>query len=294
MELLYSEEHLGCINYDQGNNPVIEIVSIEKSESWGNLSLGNKLIFLLNGEISFSYGKFTNCQIGNKRIVYLPTGHNFICKAIENTTLLVMRIQGYTHFCDDYHFKDLEKNTPNAPKHTSSVETTEPATLEINNIMEKYLDALLQYIGAGAKCRHFYLIKIKELFYIFRWFYPKQALLQFFQCHLKGGSEFAAYIMDTWYKYRSVGELAEAMNYTVSGFEKRFKRVFGISPYKWMMNQKAERIYHQVRTTDLTFKQISSDFGFTSLSHFNDFCKANLGKSPGDIREKSGIGGNHE
>ena len=84
------------------------------------------------------------------------------------------------------------------------------------------------------------------------------------------------------------------MNYTVSGFEKRFKRVFGVSPYKWMNNQKAKMIFQQVRTTDLTLKEISANFGFTSLSRFNDFCKTNLGKPPGDIREKSHIGGNHE
>lgn len=295
MELLYSEEHLRCINYDRGDNPIIEIVSIEKSGSWENLPLGNKLVFLLNGEISFSFGRFINCRIGKKRIIYLPTGYNFSCEALEGSTLLVIRIQGYTRFCDDYHFKDLEKNIPGGvADYINRVKETVPATLEINGVMERFVDSLLQYISAGAKCKCFYTIKIKELFYIFRWFYPKEALADFFQSSLKGGSEFAAYIMDTWHKYRSVGDLANAMNYTVSGFEKRFKRVFGISPYKWMTNQKAERIFNQVRTTSLTFKQISSDFGFTSLSHFNDFCKTNFGKSPGDIRENSGIGGNPE
>lgn len=293
MELLYSEEHLRCINYDRGENPVIEVMSIEKCGLWENLPLGNKLIFLLNGRILFSYGKFTDCQIGKGQIIYLPTGYNFTCKAMENSTLLVMHIQGQTSFCDDYHFKDLGKNIPNVTEYSYSVRR-EPVSLEINEMMEKYLDSLLEYIRMGAKCKCFYQIKIKELFYIFRWFYPKEVLRSFFEYSLKGGGEFASYIMDAWYKYSSVGELADAMNYTVSGFEKRFKRVFGISPYKWMVNKKAERIFHQVRMTDLTFKQISSDFGFTSLSRFNDFCKNNFGKPPGDLRENSGIGGKHE
>lgn len=293
MELLYLEEHLRCINYDHGENPIIELVSIEKGELWENLPLGNKLIFLLNGEISFSFGKYTDCLIGSKRILYLPTGYKFTCKAMESSKFLAVCIQGYTCFCDDYHFKDLEKIISDIPGYPDLV-GTKPTTLEINGVMEKYLDNLLDYIYVGAKCRSFYLIKIKELFYIFRWFYPKEALAGFYQYALKGGSDFAASIMDTWHKYKSVGELAEAMNYTVSGFEKRFKRVFGISPYKWMMNQKAKKIFHQVRATDLTFKQISYEFGFSSLSRFNDFCKANFGKSPGEIRENSGNGGKQE
>ncbi|MBK5719713.1 helix-turn-helix transcriptional regulator [Dysgonomonas sp. Marseille-P4677] len=293
MKLLYSEEHLRCIHYDQGKNPVIEVVSIEKNESWENLPLGNKLIFLLSGEISFSYGQFINYKVGEKNIIYLPTGFKFSCNAFENSTLFVMSIQGHKNFCEDYLFKDLEKKNYSVPDYSSLAEV-KPAILEINEALEKYIDTLLLYVNAGAKCKSFYMIKIKELFHIFRWFYPKDSLKEFFRYSLKGGSEFGSYIMDNWQKYASVGELAEAMNYTVSGFEKRFKRVFGVSPYKWMLNQKAERIFHQIRMTDLTFKQISANFGFTSLSRFNDFCKSNFGNPPGNIRENNGIGGKHE
>lgn len=293
MELLYSEEHLRCINYDQDKNPIVEVISVEKDELWENLPLGNKLIFLLDGEISFSFGKFTNCRIRKDRIIYLPGGYRFVCKGLESSTFIVVCVQGHTYFCEDYHFKDLEKMSISMPRYPNQA-IIEPATLEINEAMARYLESLLQYIGAGAKCKSFYQIKIKELFYIFRWFYPKEALIDFFQSSLRGGSQFTTDIMNNWAKYKSVGDMAEAMNYTVSGFEKRFKRVFGVSPYRWMINQKAERIFHQVRMTDLTFKQISSDFGFTSLSRFNDFCKTNFGKPPGYIRGNDRIGENDE
>jgi len=293
MKLLYPEEHLVCINYEKGENPIIEVVSIEKDKMWENISLGNKLVFILDGEISFSLGTFTDCQIGKMQILYIPTGYNFSCRALENCRFIVMSIQGQARFCDDYNFAELEKDMASVTNYTKASET-KPLTLEINSIVEKYLDALLEIINLGARCRCFYQIKVKELFFIFRWFYPKETLIIFFQNALKSGKDFSSYIMESWHKYRSVGELAEAMNYTVSGFEKRFKRIFGISPYKWMINKKSELIFHQLRTSDLTLKQISSNFGFSSLSHFNDFCKSHLGKSPGEIREKSRIGGNHE
>lgn len=292
MELLYSAEHLRCINYDRGENPIMELIVLEKEKTWENRLLGNKLVFLLSGKIMFSTGQYSNCIVEEKRILYLPTGYQFRFKSIEHSTLLVMEIHGQRYFCDNYNFKDLEKNI--SISRYSNLKEDGPITLEINEILEKYLDPLIQFIQKQAKCKCFYNLKIKELFYIFRWFYTKETLFKFFQSALKGGDEFASYIMDNWNKYNTVGELSEAMNYTVSGFEKRFKRVFGISPYKWMVNQKAERIFHQVRTTDLTFKQISSNFGFTSLSHFNDFCKAHLGDSPGDIRKNNAIGGNLE
>ncbi|MDR1718362.1 MAG: AraC family transcriptional regulator [Prevotella sp.] len=285
MGLLYLEEHLRCINYDHDKNPAIEFVSIEEGESWENLSLGNKLIFLLDGRLVFSFGEYSDCQIRCKQIVYLPTGYKFTCKALEKSIFFVICIQGHTCFCDNYHFKDLEKEVIYKIKYPASTGNS-LFTLEMNEYLEKYLNNLLDYVHVGVKCRSFYQLKIKELFYIFRWFYPKNVLWEFFQYDLKSGNEFAASIMDTWYKYKSVGEFANAMNYTTSGFEKRFKRIFGLSPYKWMKDQKAKRIFHQIRNTNQPFKQISSDFGFSSLPSFNDFCKANFGKPPGNIREK--------
>jgi AraC-like DNA-binding protein/mannose-6-phosphate isomerase-like protein (cupin superfamily) len=293
MKLLYSAEHLRCIHYDQEKSPIIELVSVEKGGSWENLPIGNKLFFLLTGEMLFSIGQFTDCTIGEKQILYLPAGYKFAFKSKKDSTFLVMHIQGQKGFCDDYHFSDLGKEKSDVLE-SSNLRKEKPVTLEINEIMEKYLDLLIQCIQAGAKCKCFYHLKIKELFYIFRWFYPKEILFEFFRHVLYGEDEFSSFIIDNWHIYKSVGELSEAMHYTISGFEKRFKRVFGISPYKWMTTQKAERIFHQVRNTDLALKQISADFGFTSLSRFNDFCKAHLGQTPGNIRENNKIGGNQE
>lgn len=292
MELLYSAEHLRCINYDREENPTMELIVVEKGKTWENRLIGNKLVFLLSGKIMFSSGQFSDCMVESKRILHLPAGYQFRFKSIEDSNMLVMQIHGQKYFCDNFNFKDLEKSI--SISGYSNRKEDGPVTLEINEIMEKYLDPLIQFIQKEAKCKCFYQLKIKELFYIFRWFYTKETLFEFFKSALKGGDEFASYVIDNWTKYNTVGELSDAMNYTVSGFEKRFKRVFGVSPYKWMINQKAERIFHQVRTTDLTFKQISSNFGFMSLSHFNDFCKLHLGKSPGDIRKSSVVGGNLE
>ncbi|MDR2955402.1 MAG: AraC family transcriptional regulator [Prevotella sp.] len=312
MELLYKREHLGCVNYEDHKRPMVELVSIDKDEPWENLPLENKLVFLLNGEIKFSYGKFSDCSINKKQIFYLPSDYLFKCKALEQSTLLLMCMRESTQFCDNFDFEDLarfpckeEPGNPGAGSDTTkdivindiegfTSQESMPNTLEINDVMEQYLNFLEQCITVGLKCKFFYSIKVKELFYIFRCFYPKEKLNRFFNQILNGSSEFASFIIQNAYKYKSVTELAQDLNYTVSGFEKRFKRIFGASPYKWMTQQKAEKIFHEIRATEQTFKQISYNFDFTSLSHFNDFCKSKFGRTPGEIRQNKRNGGNVE
>jgi len=311
MDLLYKNEHLGCINYEQNKRPLIELITIEKNELWEKRPLENQLVFLLSGEIISSFGKFRDCPIHKKQIIYLPSDYHFSCKSLEKSTLMFFCLRGCTQFCDSFRFEDLVKYPYKSQENieedlciTEDIEEKEyilfedqystPNTLEINEVMDQYLDFLKQCITTGLRCKFFYSIKMKELFYIFRCFYPKEALNRFFCQVLNSGTEFASYILENSHQYKSVKELADAMNYTVSGFEKRFKRVFEISPYKWMTNQKAEKIYHEISTSEQTFKQISYNFGFTSLSHFNDFCKAKLGKTPRDIRRNRVNGENAE
>jgi AraC-like DNA-binding protein len=76
------------------------------------------------------------------------------------------------------------------------------------------------------------------------------------------------------------------MNMTLSGIEKRFRKVFNTSGYKWMNDQKTKKIYHALCTNDHNFKELSAEFGFASEAAFNRFCKQHLGQTPGQIRKK--------
>ena len=75
-------------------------------------------------------------------------------------------------------------------------------------------------------------------------------------------------------------------HYSLSGFQKRFKKVFGVSAYHWMKDVRSKSIYHQINSTEKSFKEISDEYGFSSPSHFNDFCKVHFGTTPGRIRRK--------
>jgi AraC-like DNA-binding protein len=81
--------------------------------------------------------------------------------------------------------------------------------------------------------------------------------------------------------------LAKKVNYSISGFEKRFKRVFDMSPYQWIQAQRAQAIYHEIHCSSKTFAELGYDFGFSSPSHFSNFCKQMFKETPGRLRKKN-------
>lgn len=75
------------------------------------------------------------------------------------------------------------------------------------------------------------------------------------------------------------------MNNSTSTFRNRFKEVFGIPAYQWMKQQKIILIQQELELGTKSFKEIAYEYNFSSVQVFNDFCKTNFGKSPGEIRK---------
>jgi AraC-like DNA-binding protein len=123
--------------------------------------------------------------------------------------------------------------------------------------------------------------------FILRAFYTKEDLYRFFSPALTTDTWFSQFIMSNYNKYDNLTELAAAMNYTVSGFEKKFRKVFNQAPYAWMCRQRAREAYHCINTSDMSLKEISSMFGFNSHPAFIKFIRRNYGITPGQIRKNS-------
>ena len=90
--------------------------------------------------------------------------------------------------------------------------------------------------------------------------------------------------MSSYTRYGNLSEIAAAMNYSVSGFEKKFRKVFGCSPYNWMLRQKAQDAWHCVNTEGMNLKEIAHRFGFASPASFNNFFVKHFGITPGQAR----------
>jgi len=279
MELLYKQEHLTCYNYEKGNRPTIEKRSIAKGQPWNIFSIDNKVIFILKGSLQFSFGEISDQIIAEDKMMMIPAGSHLQCEAQEDSTFIIIRLHNTKHLCDCFSLDLLlrEETKDFKPGFYS---------LNINERVESFLAFLDTCMSDGLKCTYYFELKSKEFYFLLRAYYTKKDLLAFFYPLLSHDISFSEFVIKNHYKAKTVQELADLMHYSLSGFQKRFKKVFGVSAYHWMKEERSKAIYHQINGTEKSFKEISDEYGFSSPSHFNDFCKANFGNTPGKIRRQ--------
>ncbi|MBD8390023.1 helix-turn-helix transcriptional regulator [Dysgonomonas sp. BGC7] len=280
MELLYPHEHLSCYNYEKGARPTIEKIMLGKRQRWDISALENKALFMMDGTLSFSLGNSIDEKLYKGKILLLTAGSALSGQADSDSTIMIIRLHNTKQLCDCFSLDMLLREEKN------NMIKSGICYLDINERTNDFLLFLDTCISDGLKCTYFFALKVKEFLYLLRAYYTKTELLGFFYPLLSKDISFSDFIMKNYHKAKSVQELADMTHYSLSGFQKRFKKVFGISAYHWMRDARAKLIYHQLNSTEKSFKEISDEYGFSSPSHFNDFCKTTFGTTPGRIRNK--------
>lgn len=97
---------------------------------------------------------------------------------------------------------------------------------------------------------------------------------------------FIRFVRENHIRFCTVAEFAGAMNYSYSGFCKRFYKLFGMPAYRWMKEQKAKRVYQEIIRDHKPLKEIGYEYGFSGVSQFWRFCSENFGATPANIRKK--------
>lgn len=82
---------------------------------------------------------------------------------------------------------------------------------------------------------------------------------------------------------QGVQKLADRYGLSVAQFRRIGRRAFGRSLKEQLRLLRAGRVLHRYAETGATFTRLSSDFGFSSPSHFCSEIKSLLGRSPSSI-----------
>lgn len=82
----------------------------------------------------------------------------------------------------------------------------------------------------------------------------------------------------------SVSELAGLVHMSPSHFARSFKVSFGVSPYRFVMQERIEGAKDMLASTAMTSSQVSTSFGFSSQSHFIKVFRQFTGVTPRQYR----------
>ena len=282
MELLYREEHLECFNYDREDHSSVRFIELGSDRPLTLDIVEPAILIMINGEIRISFEKIQNGLMIKNEIVLLPPCSRVSIFARQCSDILVFKLGPDLKLCDRY---SLEKLYDDAGENIHNFDNR-LNTITANERINNFVDNFMTYFEEGLKCVYFLDIKLQELFFIFRAYYPKEKLAAFFSPLLTADTKFLNFILSNYRKVHSIKEFAQLAGYSLSGFDKQFRKVFGMSAFQWVKQKRLKSIFHEINCSHKTFKEICEIHGFSSLSQFNDYCKKNFGLPPGKIRRK--------
>lgn len=79
-------------------------------------------------------------------------------------------------------------------------------------------------------------------------------------------------------------ELAHLSMMSLSSFKRKFKKEFGQSPHKFLLQKKIEKSIDLIKNTSLPLYKISIECGFKEYSNFSIAFKKEHGIPPSDFR----------
>lgn len=148
-------------------------------------------------------------------------------------------------------------------------------------------NTISEYVTQGIKSLFVFEYKLRELFFIFREFYPREevsSFLSLFHCSNLG---FRSFIFRHHWDCRNVEELAELSGLSLTTFKRAFKEEFHTSPLQWMHEQKARYLLRDLEESKATLSELAERYHFSTVSYLCAFCKKMFGDTPNGIRRKS-------
>lgn len=242
----------------------------------------NCILFMIKGELLVNSQEYPGTSLRDGQFILQAIGSKIELLALTEVEYIVYWFNELPQICESYYREIL--NTSEAPL------TYTP--LVMNYRLSRFITDLGEYLTEGISCGPFIDIKSQELVFLLTCYYPRPQLSHFFYPISTYTESFQYFIMQNYNKVKNVEEFAHLGGYTVTTFRRLFRNMYGVPVYEWILDKKREGILDDLQHTKERITDISTRYGFDSLSHFAHFCKASFGDSPRALRSRAAKGEN--
>ncbi len=97
------------------------------------------------------------------------------------------------------------------------------------------------------------------------------------------------FMQKNFQKNLKVSDYAYLTGRSVSSFLREFKRLYDMTPNRWLIEQRLKQGRHLLLKTDLKVTEVAFEVGYENVSHFIKAYKARYGQSPNESRKKTTI-----
>lgn len=238
----------------------------------------NILIYCQSGQVNISSPLFQNETLCQNEVMFIPKSCDHTVTAFSDALLLIHKFNNTICHDDKCILSFLYIN-----RHISRGKYRRKLTAP--NSLQALTSSISFYIENQTYNNELWSLKHKELIWIFTQYFSIEELYFFFHPMIDERVPFKRIVLTHYRKAKNTCELADLCKYGVHTFRRHFKKHFGISVYKWLIQKRAERVKYMLSLPYIPLADIIEEFDFSTSSGLCDFCKTHLGDSPTNIRK---------
>lgn len=273
----YKQEHDSC-KYNMSDNEIgFRIATPKQGEIYkGTKPKHNSIVFILEGEVEFSYGEYLFQQLGKGDIFLLPQSFEMYSKALTDCKIMILSFDNEIEsLCDNCTLSDYKKSDADMEYVFGP--------LKITQTIRYFCELMEEYLQMDIRCSYIHQLKQRELFLLFRYSYSRVQMIQFFLPLIGEHVSFKNKVFKFYNQGVGVKELAGRFNMSETPFVAKFKSEFNDTPYQWVLKQKRKHIMLRLSIPETTISDIVSEFKFTDAAHFLKYCKKHFGCTPNEL-----------
>jgi AraC-like DNA-binding protein len=180
---------------------------------------------------------------------------------------------------------DLADDLPVLSEHSKTSELT----IRVNNdvALSAFFQAMTIYFASEEKPAEALLrLKLKELLTSILLGQSNSSLSAYFRSIVASDAPSIPAIMEMNFCHNlSIESFAEMCHRSLSSFKREFRKHYGMSPGKWLLERRLQHSACLLETTTMSVTEIMFECGFEDLSHFSRAFKEKFGHSPSTYRE---------
>jgi len=245
--------------------------SDEKERGGEKLVVEHVLCFIISGEIQFYNNKGMYLYKAGKMALLRK---NLLVKSVKYPATDGTPFQSLNVFLDQ---ESLKKYSSAHQRIANGIYDGEPIVdLSDDAFIKGYFDSLLPYFNSDVPLsEHLAVLKTNEAIELLLRYGKLANLLLDFATPYK--IDLAAFMSQHYIYNIPMAKFALLTGRSLATFKRDFKKLFQISPEKWLMQKRLERAHFLIAQQKQSPASVYLEVGFENLSHFSTAFKKRFG-----------------
>lgn len=268
-----------CKPYEIGPGYLFTVVDLtNESRSKSIVSeKDNLLLFLLHGELSFGNELVESQRLKGREFAFIEAPFSLRMNIKQDSCAMILYYRDSLWITSPEMQENGSSQKVRFCNHNFVLPVKEPLLLFLNQLRRYHMDGL-------DFSQTLYDVKLRELTFIFEKYYSDEASVEAFRQNVSTSLDFRTKVMSTYQQAKTAKELADLCGYGLKSFQRMFRLHFNETPYQWMRKQMVAPIEDKLKDESIPIKQIVAEYGFSSVSHFNTYCRKYFGATPKAVR----------